>query len=98
VTDLIAPAVFAITSILMPPAQYDHEPVRPYQINFVSQEEVNKECRLDVALARLKSPRANALGCTDVDTSTVWIVEGLPDAALMEVWAHERAHLNGWRH
>lgn len=83
----------------MPPAQYDHEPTRPYALHYVSPARIEARCDgLELMVARLTDPNARALGCTDLGTFDIWIDDSLSPALTDKVLRHEKAHVNGWRH
>jgi hypothetical protein len=88
-----------MAGLLMPPAQYDYEPTRPYVIHYAAPERIAEQCRgLDLMVAKLRNPKARALGCTDLATLEVWIDSSLTFDEQAKVLRHERAHVNGWRH
>lgn len=88
-----------ITGLLMPPAQYDPEPTRPYTVHYAAPAVIEEQCRgLDLMAARLTNPNARALGCTDLKTMDVWVDDSLPPDLTEKVLRHEKAHVNGWRH
>jgi hypothetical protein len=75
-----------------PPAEFSHEPERPYAVNRVTAQLVDIMC--GVVLGRV------VLGCTldDGKKPVIFIKEGLSPELEAAVLAHEKAHVNGWEH
>lgn len=88
-----------VAGLLMPPALYDHEPTRPYAVQYAPPQVIAVQCRgLDLMVAQLGNPDVRALGCTDLGSMTIWIDDTLPAPLRAKVLRHELAHVNGWRH
>ena len=81
----------AMVAHLAPPAAFDHEPTRPYEV-----------LRLDAAMAQAFCDREPGeklmLGCSFEKSRTIYIRGGLAPEVEAIVLRHEKAHLNGWVH
>lgn len=73
--------------LALPPAPYDHEPVKNYRIEYVSEHYMRQlGCRGDWVI-----------GCT-VMGRYILLNEDLTPAAAAHVLRHEKGHVNGWQH
>lgn len=81
--------------ILLPPAQYDHEPTIPVIEQILSWEDVQRVCHAQERFAELKRPLSagsGMLGCSLVKDGKCYIVY----TGALNVRRHEIAHCNGW--
>lgn len=86
---------FCQAAILLPPAQYDHEPAIPVIEQTLSWEDVQRVCRAQERFAELKRPLSagsGMLGCSLVKDGKCYIVY----TGAIGVLRHELAHCNGW--
>jgi hypothetical protein len=74
------------------PAEYAHEPTRPYVVKRVTEQLIGIMC--GAVLGRV------VLGCTldDGEKPVIFVKDGMSPELDAAVLAHEKAHVNGWEH
>lgn len=78
-----------VSSLSLPPRQYDYEPSRSYVVQYVSEEELKQFCNPPFGY--------RIVGCTVLDRY-ILILEDMTDEAKAHVLRHEKGHVNGWNH
>lgn len=87
-------AAFLATSVQLPPARYDHKPTVSMQVIEGTKAEIQRVCRM---ASKYEGGR-EILSCALPSETRCIIIwpKGQPHSG--DLWRHERAHCNGWRH